>query len=157
MSAAVFALIWYFPSERELEQSVEKQFPVRAVAYLRAHPNPGRIFNTYGAGGYLIAYLPERRVFIDGRGDLYEVEGVLNDYVQMATLKPAVLSLLNSYRIQTCLIGRDDALGRVLAERSEWRQVYFDDQHVIFERNDSKPEVIQSSANEPALSREGGT
>jgi hypothetical protein len=157
MSAAVFALIWYFPTEKELEQSVEKQFPVRAVAFLRAHPNPGRIFNTYGAGGYLIRYLPERKVFIDGRGDLYEVEGVLNDYVQMATLKPAVLSLLDSYRIQTCLIGRDDALGRILAERSEWRQVYFDDEDVIFERNDAKSEVIQSSANEPALLREGGT
>jgi hypothetical protein len=137
MTAAAVSLVWYFPSQRELERFVEKQFPVRAINYLRTHPAPGPMFNNYGAGGYLVAYFPEQKVFIDGRGDLYELEGVLSDYMQVATIKPAALSVLKFYGIRMCLLERADPIGLVLAERPDWKQVYYDDAHIIFERTDS--------------------
>jgi hypothetical protein len=42
-------------------------YPVQAVAYLRAHPCSGHIFNDYNYGGYLIWQLPSQPVYIDGR------------------------------------------------------------------------------------------
>ena len=56
-------------------------YPVGAVAYLRAHtastPQPLRLFHDYGWGGYLIAQ--GYPVFVDGRADPYNT--LLDDYV----------------------------------------------------------------------------
>lgn len=135
MAVAIFATVWYFPSRSELERDVERQFPVRAVKFLRAHSIKGPMFNTYGAGGYLVAYYPEQRVFIDGRGDLYELGGVMADFVQVITLKPAALSILNAYGIQVCLLERGEPLAVVLAENPEWKTIYYDDTNIIFVRD----------------------
>src|SRR6266849_142893 len=48
------------------------KFPVDAVARLRASHLPGRIYHTYGLGGFLIwSFYPERLVITDGRNELY--------------------------------------------------------------------------------------
>ena len=53
--------------------TIAKDYPVAAVDYLRQHPHPKGMFNDYFYGGYLIWRLgPQHKVFIDGRGDLYE-------------------------------------------------------------------------------------
>ncbi|HEY6130139.1 MAG TPA: hypothetical protein VIW23_18345 [Candidatus Acidoferrum sp.] len=145
MAAVVVATLWYFPSRSELEREVEKQFPVRAVNSLHSHPMPGPMFNTYGYGGYLIANLPEQKVFIDGRGDLYELGGAFADFVQVEKLKPAAFSVLRSYGIRMCLLERSEPLAVVLAEQQDWKRVYSDDQSVIFVRQDS-PSVAGSNS-----------
>ena len=49
-----------------------------AVDYLKKNPLPGPMYNNYGFGGYLVwSRGPEQKVFIDGRGDVYERGGVL--------------------------------------------------------------------------------
>lgn len=45
----------------------EINYPRTAVAYLKTHGCPGRLFNDYNYGGYLIWKLPEEKVYIDGR------------------------------------------------------------------------------------------
>ena len=45
--------------------------PVNAVNYLRKHPAPGPLYNTLDWGGFLIWYMPNYPVAIDGRTDLY--------------------------------------------------------------------------------------
>ena len=42
-----------------------------AVNFLRQHPAPGPLYNNLDWGGFLMWYMPERPVAIDGRGDLY--------------------------------------------------------------------------------------
>lgn len=42
-------------------------YPSKAVDYLKAHPFEGNLFAPYEWGGYLIAYYPEKKLFIDGR------------------------------------------------------------------------------------------
>ena len=137
MSAAAAAMIWYFPSRSNLEKKVEHSFPVRAVNYIRSHPVQGPIFNSYGYGGYLVAYLPEHKVFIDGRGDLYELGGAFADYLQIANLKPAAFSVIRAYGIQTFLLDRGEPLATVLAEHPDWKRIYSDDTSVILVRKDS--------------------
>lgn len=50
-------------------------YPVHAVAYLSKKPCQGNLFNEYNHGGYLIAQLPDHKVYIDGRMPSWEYEG----------------------------------------------------------------------------------
>ena len=54
-----------------LDAKISSIFPVNAVNYLRKHPQPGPMYNAFDWGGFLIWYMPDYPVAIDGRTDLY--------------------------------------------------------------------------------------
>jgi len=58
-------------NERELDRSVSDKFPVNAANFLRVNPLPGPLYNNLDWGGFLIWYMPQYPVAIDGRNDLY--------------------------------------------------------------------------------------
>jgi hypothetical protein len=58
-------------NERSLDRTVSLGFPVDAVNYLRHNPLPGPVYNNLDWGGFLIWYMPQFPVAIDGRNDLY--------------------------------------------------------------------------------------
>src|ERR1019366_4976205 len=125
MAAVLVIIIWYFPSQADLRQSVGKTYPVAAVEYLEHHSVPGPMYNTYGFGGYLILSRgPEHKVFLDGRSELYERGGVLADQLKIANIPPDALSLLQKYGIQSCLVNQDEPLATFLAALPDWRKVY---------------------------------
>ena len=114
---------------------MQQKWPVRAVAYLRQHPVPRPMFNTYRYGGYLIWQLDGgNKVFVDGRADIYERTGVLADYLSISRLAPTTPFLLDAYRVQSCLLDRDEPLGTLLAAMPAWQKVYSDSQSVLFVR-----------------------
>ena len=137
MLAVVVAMVKYFPTGTHIQQIVARTFPVRAVEYLRQHPVPGPMYNTYGYGGYLIWALPEQKVFIDGRGDLYEDGGAFLQYVEVANLKPAAFTVLRANGIQSCLLDRKEPLATVLAAHPDWEQRYSDGVSVLFVRRNN--------------------
>jgi hypothetical protein len=136
MAGVAFAMVRYFPTQSQLEHAVETQSPVRAVNFLHSHPVEGPLFNNYRYGGYLIDNLPEHKVFIDGRGDLYEFGGVMGDYVQVVNVRPAAFSVLKFYGIRTVLLQQNEPLAVFLAEHPDWKRIYKDDISVIFVRGD---------------------
>jgi len=137
MLAIVAGIIGFFPSRKELDADIAEHWPVRAVQYLEQHPPPRPMYNTYGYGGYLIYTLDGRnKVFIDGRGDLYERTGVLADYMKIANLAPGALELLRLYNVQSCLIDHEEALATVLAASPHWKRVYADGMSALFVRSD---------------------
>jgi hypothetical protein len=137
MIGMAVGMVHYFPSIEDLEEKVAQRFPVRAVDYLRHHSVPGPMYNIYFYGGYLIWALPEQKVFIDGRGDLYEIGGAFSDYLEAAYLKPSAFAVLRAYRIQSCLLDRGGALATVLLKHPDWRLEYSDDVSVLFVRRDT--------------------
>ena len=140
MAAVLAIIIWYFPSQADLRQNVGKTYPVAAVEYLNQHSVPGPMYNTYGFGGYLIwSRGPEHKVFMDGRGELYEPGGVLADYLEIADVKPGALSMLQQYGFQSCLLNHDEALATVLAALPEWQKVYEDETSILFVRGSGSP------------------
>jgi hypothetical protein len=140
MVVALLALVWFLPSQNKLEKNVAKVYPIQAVRYLQRHPIQGRMFNEYDSGGYLAwAIAPEHKVFIDGRGDVYERAGVFSDYINIMNLSPNALAVLQSYRIKFCLIAPDGALATLLSSSSGWRQVYKDKISAIFVRKPMSP------------------
>jgi hypothetical protein len=143
MTAVLAAMVWYVPSPRELQKIVAEGFPVKAVEYLRQHPVPGPMFNTYGYGGYLVfSRWPGQKVFIDGRGDLYEMNGVFSDYLEIANLKPNAFSVLQVYKIQSCLLERNEALATVLAAHPDWQRLYSDDVSVLYVRRTAPDKTV---------------
>jgi hypothetical protein len=130
-------LVGYFPSQAELRRTVAEKFPTAAVEYLRGQPALDPVYNNYSFGGYLIYALgPERKVFIDGRADIYERGGVLSDYARISLLKPEAMDLLRGYGVKSCLLVRDEALVTLLAASPDWQQVYADKVSALFVRRD---------------------
>ena len=135
MIAVVAAMVWYFPSQSYYARRVEQSFPVAAVQYLNTHSIPGPMYNSYYFGGYLIfARGPEHKVFIDGRGEVYERGGVTADDVKLINLRPGSLDIFQKYNIQSCLLLPGEALATVLAALPEWQKVYADGTSVLFVR-----------------------
>jgi hypothetical protein len=54
-----------------LDEAISSEFPVKAANFLRKNPPPGPLYNTFDWGGFLIWYMPNYPVAIDGRTDLY--------------------------------------------------------------------------------------
>ena len=134
ITGAVIAMAWYFPTRAGIEKIAAGSFPVRAVEYLRQHPVAGPMFNTYGYGGYLVGMLPEQKVFIDGRGDLYEDAGIFGEYLELTQLKPGAFQVLRTHNIQWCLLESKEPLATVLAAHPDWEKRYTDGVSVIFVR-----------------------
>ncbi len=139
MIAIAVGILWFYPSRARLESGVARHFPVEAVQYILRHPPPQPMYNNYMFGGYLMFALDGRsKVFVDGRGDIYERAGVLTDYGSIAWVAPNALPLLRAYNVQSCLLERDESLATLLAVTSEWRKVYTDDVSVLFVRESDK-------------------
>jgi hypothetical protein len=135
MILVVSAVIRFFPSVPEIQQHVAKTFPVGAVEYLKENNVPEPMFNNYGFGGYLVwSREPQHKVFVDGRGDVYERGGVLSDYLHISRLEPGALTVLRGYGIQSCLLQRDEPLSTLLLESPDWRRVYVDEVSALFIR-----------------------
>ena len=132
MAAAAVAIVYYWPAQKSLDGVVAKQFPVGALEYLKEHPVAGKMYNSYGFGGYLVqAGIP---TFIDGRGDLYERGGVFGDYMHLTQFKPGAFSVLRHYDIAVCMLERDEPLSAALLELPNWRRVYVDKTSAVFVR-----------------------
>jgi hypothetical protein len=136
MTTLLLAMIHYFPSKGEIENNISRKYPSGAVEYMRSHPMPDRILNSYGFGGYLIWSGARTKVFIDGRGDFYEIAGVFADYMHIGLLKPGALSVLRNYQVQACLLDRGSPLEVFLGALPEWKTVYSDNVSTLLVRQE---------------------
>jgi hypothetical protein len=98
-----------------------KGYPSESLAYLRDHPG-GKLLNEDGFGGYLIANLPERQIFIDTRVDFYGRD-FLEEYIAATRLKPGWRDVLTRYDISLILLAPDSPLITVLRDDPAWRVV----------------------------------
>lgn len=127
------ACVFAFPSNRLLDSEIAGYFPVRAIQFLRTHPQEGHIFNVYQWGGYLEWNLPQIPTFIDSRTDIFEYKGVLKDYLNVITLSKSE-EILDRHKINYVLYAADAALPYFLSKNSEWERIYSDGQAVIYRR-----------------------
>lgn len=147
--AIILALILrYFPSRDELLKNVGETYPVDAVEYLNHHPVPGPMYNAYGFGGFLVwSRGPAHKVFIDGRSELYEREGVLADFLEIMNVRSDVLTLLQKYGIQSCLLEHDEPLATFLAALPDWQKVYEDHTSILFVRRSNSAGFVAQRSN----------
>jgi hypothetical protein len=132
--AGLAAIVAAFPSSAALQDQVRKTSPVAAVDYIRRQGLSGPMLNEYEFGGYLIWALPEHKVFIDGRADVYDWSGVFAEYGSWATLAEDPKLLLDKYHIRLCLLRKADPLSMVLPYLPGWQKAYADDLAEVFVR-----------------------
>ena len=94
-------------------------YPIAAFDYLRAHPG-GNLLNQDAFGGYLIANLPERPVFIDTRVDFYGRD-FLEQYIAVTKLQPGWRETLARYDISLILLPPDSPFIVLLRDDPGWR------------------------------------
>lgn len=123
-----------FPTAGALQDQVRRTSPVAAVDYIRRQGLSGPMLNEYVFGGYLIWALPEHKVFIDGRADVYDWAGVFPEYGRWATLEEDPALLLDKYHIRFCLLSKTSPLSMVIPYLPGWRKVYSDDVAEVFAR-----------------------
>ena len=111
-------------------------FPVHAVDWLEAHPQPGNMFNDIDWSGYILHQLwPEQKVYIDSRTDFYG-EPMLRDYENIITASPGWTDLFHKYNVTWALIHLDSPLAKALQDAS-WFPLYRDSLSVIFQTPDT--------------------
>lgn len=122
LPAAYRTMIWSDIPDGPL---VDVDTPVKAVAYLRSHPG-GKLFNEMGYGSYLIWALPEEKVFIDPRVELYPFQQ-WQDYIRISR-GTRYDELLDHYGADRILLNSSlqKELARQLPGDSGWRLEYED-------------------------------
>ncbi|HEY7306976.1 MAG TPA: hypothetical protein VH601_22810 [Bryobacteraceae bacterium] len=134
LALLVPAIALIFPNSRNLQQQVEKNNPVKALEFVKRSRLSGRMLNEYVYGGYLIWTAPERKVFVDGRADVYEPAGVLAEYINWNQLQADPRTLLDKYNIKFCLLQRNSGLTHVLPLLPGWKMVFSDEMAAVFAR-----------------------
>jgi hypothetical protein len=114
-------------NRNELDEVISSQFPVKAVNFLRQNPQPGPLYNTFDWGGFLIWYMPDHPVAIDGRTDLYgdELESQFMDvangendsYLTDRYLKEAGIVLLQKSAPLATGLGMDPRFKKIYEDR----------------------------------------
>lgn len=118
--------------DKHAEEAMKK-YPAESLAYLRAFPFRGRVFNEYLWGGYLDYNLPAVPVFVDSRVDIFEYNGTFKDYLDAIHVEDT-LAILNKYQIRYVLFEPKTPLVYLLMHSGGWKVDYQRENVILLER-----------------------
>jgi hypothetical protein len=136
LALVIVSVAGAFPKSSSLQQQVSEANPVQAVNFLQHSGLSGRMFNEYTYGGYLIWAAPQRKVFIDGRADIFDWTGVLQDYGAFTTFQSNPEVLLKKYDIGICVVSAGSRISRLMRYLPDWKAVHSDPMTTVFARTD---------------------
>jgi hypothetical protein len=122
-AVATVAIAWSAP----LEVLNWRPLPPGALAAIRACPGP--LYNHYNEGGYLIWFLPERKVFVDNRQDPFPLPFLL-EHVRVESGRLPHGPLFERFGVRCSFLGKDSPTVAALA-REGWRSLYRDDKWAV--------------------------
>ncbi len=129
-------------------------YPIEAVEWLHLHrARVGtRPVHDYQYGGFLLWWLPETKIFIDGRMPAWRLgdRWIFRDYLDVRVADPPQVEILEKYSIDWALIQRESALARTVSGLPAWRKEYEDHKVVIYSRTD-RPDDYSKSAEEDGI------
>jgi len=136
----------------------EERLPVRACDYLERAPLRGKLYNIYEWGGYLIwRSWPGRKVFIDGRCDVYG-DRVIGEALAVAQGRGDWEEILRRYGVEGLLIRYRTRDSRHFFRSGRWHCVYWDDTALVAVsdavRRSSPPGVEYFELSNPAVFEE---
>lgn len=109
------------------------QFPVAAAAEVEKLPSDARLLAPDKFGGYLIyRFHGSRKVFFDGRSDLYGSE-FLKQYARLTQLRPGWRAQLDEFGFTHALLPNDYSLVPAL-EALGWKRLYRDQTATLLAR-----------------------
>jgi hypothetical protein len=138
VTAIVLVLLWISASatsfsSRGLDRAISANYPVNAINSLRRNPVPGPLYNNLNWGGFLMWYMPDYPVVVDGRNDLYGDE--------LDRLFYGTQNADNSYKTDpylnesgVVLLDSTLPLAKVLTVDPRFQLIYHDDIATVFTR-----------------------
>jgi len=114
------------------EKVFRETLPIDAAAHIKSNKPPGRLFNSYNWGGYLIWELPDYPVFVDGRTDLYNDE-ILDQWLQVVRAEEGWEEVLDQWGVHLMLLEPTMPVVRCL-EQNGWELLFVDEKAVIYGR-----------------------
>lgn len=130
-------------NSRELDAAISQNYPVNAINVLRRTPHTGPLYNNLNWGGFLMWYLPDMPVAIDGRNDLYgdKLDEVFY-YTESGFPSYATDPYLNE--AGTVILQSDLPLAKLLTIDPRFQLIYHDDIATVFlRRNSAVPGSVQ--------------
>jgi hypothetical protein len=110
-------------------------YPIEAVEWLRVNRDQTgqRLYNDYGYGGFLLWWMPDRRIFIDGRMPAWRSgeRVILRDYMALTGAYPD-FSILAKYSVDWALVKKQTPLEEGLAGHAAWSRVYEDEKVAVY-------------------------
>jgi hypothetical protein len=111
-------------------------YPIEAVQWVREHRDRvgRRLYNDYAYGGFLLWWLPEEQIFIDGRMSAWRSgdRWIFQDYVALSLTDPPRLSVLSTYSVDWAMVRRNSLLDEALAREQTWKRQYEDGKVAIY-------------------------
>jgi len=119
---------------RGLNELISGQFPVDAANFVRKNPVRGPLYNSFDWGGFLVFYMPQYPVVVDGRGDLYgdELVGKIYDTESVNTA-PSDDPYLNEAGL--VILKNSVPLSKLLPTDPRYRVIYRDSIATVLARN----------------------
>jgi hypothetical protein len=137
-------LIYYPISQAKGEEAINELLPVKAVNFVLENGIAGNLLNDYGYGGYLIYRLsPERKVFIDGRADMYG-DKFSKDFIDIYSGNPGWREKFESFSIDYVICDKDAAIRRLLLAENSFTEVFNDKRHSVLLRNAPNQQALFS-------------
>lgn len=112
-----------------------------AINFLRGSGLKGNMYNPLEDGGYFIWKMPERKVFIDERLDVYTASGVYDEYKKIYSFPPEEnwKEVVDKYDIEIILLpGWQDEPLKTILDSNEFKLIYWSDYFFIIARTDGE-------------------
>ena len=124
-----------FSGTRPMEYFKDTSYPIEAVQWIWANRDQAgqRLYNDYGYGGFLLWWLPDTKIFIDGRMPAWRSgeRVILQDYMALTGADPD-FSILKKYSVDWALVKRQTPLEESLAHDTAWFRIYDDHKAAIY-------------------------
>jgi hypothetical protein len=121
-------------NSRGLDRAISGEFPVDAVNFLRRNPVGGPLYNDFTWGGFLIFYMPQYPVSIDGRTDLYG-DALDTQYYATQEAEPSYTTDPFLNQAGVVLLQNKLPIAQVLMADRRFRVIYRDKLAVVLTRN----------------------
>lgn len=119
---------------RSLDHFISSEYPVDAANFLRRNPVGGPLYNSFDWGGFLIFYMPEYPVSVDGRTDVYG-DAMIEQYYSTQEAEPSYKNdpVLNAAGV--VILKNKFPLAKMLLTDNRFRMIYRDNIATVFARN----------------------
>jgi hypothetical protein len=138
MVAASLTKLYLITTPSQIESREKQLFPYAARSWIEQNHPPGRLLNSYNWGGYFEWYLRDYPVFLDSRADLFGDE-IIGQWLDVMNAREGWLEILEYWDVGTIVIEPDWHVVDLLPYHG-WKELYRDDQAVIFGRSEINPD-----------------
>jgi hypothetical protein len=115
--------------------TAQEFFPQEAVALMQEGEWPGRLYNDYVWGGYLIWELyPKRKVFVDGRAEVYYPSRAFDDEMLIHQVRDGWDRALDRREVRVILTARGGGLAAALRRHPAWELAFTGPVEVVYLR-----------------------